>query len=146
MRSEILFSQQEVATWVFNQLLYTSHSIIELYRGYFCAVGFTRYGKICGGIVWTKLARNRSDVEATYVGRGAWLTLQVGKFMTYVPFEVFGVAHVTARIPESCTRSIRLLERYGWKREGLQRKAYGGHENLVLLGMIREDADMVFKE
>lgn len=146
MKSEILFSQREIAAWVFKHLPYSPQSLIDIQKGYYCAVGFMRYGKICGGIVWTKLAKNLSDVEVSYAGHGAWLSPQVARFMTFAPFKVFHVKHVTARIPVSCTKSITLLERHGWKHEGLQRKAYDGKEDLVLMGMIEEDAEEAFKE
>lgn len=144
MKPQILFSPAEVATWVFNQVPSSSHFIAELPKGYFCAVGFVRYGKICGGVVWTKLAKNLTDVECTIAGKGAWISTQVGKFINLVPFEVFKVAHVTTRLSDDNEASKRLMLKHGWKAEGLQRRAYDGKKDMLLMGLIKEDAYRAF--
>lgn len=72
-------------------------------------------------------------VSPRWATRGA-----IRAFMAY-PFRQLGCRRVTASAASDNPRSIRMLEGFGFVREGVQRKGYDGVRDAVCFGMLIED-------
>lgn len=146
MKSQILFSQIEVTTWVFTHLPRCTQDILSLRPNSCVSLGFTRYGKLSGGVVWYNLAKDRSNVECALYAEGRFLTRQAALTIVRVPFDVFGVAHVTGFTRDDNEACIRIFRRGCWQLEGIQRKAFDGVHDCLVYGLTREDADLAIKK
>ena len=108
--------------------------------GGFQAVGMERRGKLCGGLVFHNMQENRGDVWLSSAGNGAFVDREVINFIYWNAFENLACAHLSCRTSARNTRAIRILERLGFKKEGVQRKAWDGETDAVLMGLTPEDA------
>ena len=137
MRPQILFNNCEVSAWIWKHFP-ESPPLLGV-QGPYWSVGFSRYGKLIGGAVIFGIQENRANAYASIAGYGAWMTKEVAATITTIPFEVFHVAHVTALVREDNLRSIKLMERLGYKIEGYKRKAYDGVRGQLVFGLTAED-------
>lgn len=128
-------SPVEVAAWV------DARCGIERRIGGYQAYGFARRGKIIGGFVFSGMQLNRGNIEMTCAGTGAFLNMEVLRFLAWNVFDLLGVAHCTSRHKASNDRASRALERFGFVLEGRQSKAWDGVEDALLYGLTRELAD-----
>lgn len=144
MRPQILYSNLEVAAWVFSHLPRCSQNLAAIRRDTFWAVGFTRCGKLCGGVAYYNLIPNVT-IEMAIYGTSPFVDRRIGLFIEFVPFEVFHVKHVTCFVRHDNNRCIGLLRRGKWRLEGVQRYAFDGVYDCLVFGLTRADAEWAHK-
>ena len=83
---------------------------------------------------------NRGDVWLSAAGDGAFVDRGVIDFIYWNAFKNLACAHLSCRTAATNNRAIRILERLGFKKEGVQRKAWDGETDAILLGLTPEDA------
>ena len=81
---------------------------------------------------------SRGDIEIMCAARPGGIHRRLIRELARYVFDDLQCTHVTARVLTDNAPSIRLLERLGFVREGLQRKAQDGRD-LILFGLIREE-------
>lgn len=67
-----------------------------------------------------------------------WCSRRTVKEIFSYPFNDLACLRVTALVASDNTRSISLVERTGWKKEGLLRKGFGDVD-MIVYGMLREE-------
>ena len=70
---------------------------------------------------------------------GGWTVPSAKKIMGAV-FHRFGHDRLTARCPVSSARNVRVLQRMGFKIEGIKRCSGG---NIVMLGMLKSECRLL---
>ena len=74
-------------------------------------------------------------------GEPGWLSRgNIAGFLWY-PFEQLGVRRVTVLVHRKNKVSRRFVERIGWKLEGVLRKAAEDGRDLMVYGLLREEAE-----
>jgi len=81
---------------------------------------------------------SRGDIEIMGAARPGGIHRRMIRELARYAFVDCACTHITARVLTDNAPSLRLLERLGFVREGLQRKADQGRD-VVLLGLIPED-------
>lgn len=81
---------------------------------------------------------SRGDIEIMGASRPGGIHRRMIRELARYAFDDLHCNHITARVLTDNAPSIRLLERLGFVREGLQRKADEGRD-VILYGLIRED-------
>ena len=138
MSVELVFDAPlAVATWVASK---TDMPVDWVSCGAFQGVGMARRGKLCGGLIFHNMQANRGDVWLSAAGDGAFVDRGVIDFIYWNAFKNLACAHLSCRTAATNNRAIRILERLGFKKEGVQRKAWDGETDAILLGLTPEDA------
>ena len=81
---------------------------------------------------------SRGDIEIMGAARPGGIHRRMIRELARYAFDDLQCNHITARVLTDNAPSIRLLERLGFVREGLQRKAQDGRDQ-ILFGLIQED-------
>jgi hypothetical protein len=81
---------------------------------------------------------SRGDIEIMGAARPGGIHRKMIRELARYAFSDCACNHISARVLIDNLPSIRLLERLGFVREGLQRKARDG-QDLILFGLIPED-------
>lgn len=81
---------------------------------------------------------SRGDVEISGAARPGGIHRRMIRELARYAFDDLHCNHITARVLTENAPSLRLLERLGFVREGLARKADEGRD-VVLFGLTRED-------
>lgn len=69
-----------------------------------------------------------------------WVNRGVVRGILHYPFCQLRVRRVTCLIGSKNERSLKFCEGLGFRREGLIREALGANEDIVILGLLREEA------
>lgn len=81
---------------------------------------------------------SRGDIEIMGAARPGGIHRRMIRELARYVFDDLQCNHITARVLADNEPSARLLERLGFRREGLARRAYDGFD-LILYGLIPED-------
>lgn len=88
---------------------------------------------VCGFQDW-----NYTDVELVWAGSRGFGSKELARVCWHYVWETLGCERCTGRIRADNTHSLALAERMGFKREGLLRRAWQGHD-VHIVGMLREE-------
>lgn len=108
------------------------------------AIGFVSGGKPLVGVVFHEFREMEygHDARLTIVAKHPmWARKEIVSAILRYPFEQAGCTRITAIVREGNARSIRLVERVGFRKEGVCRRAYNGKTNAIIFGMLREDCE-----
>lgn len=103
------------------------------------AVTLTRldqHGNILGVVIFSRFTIG--NCEVTVSGTPGWLSRDLILASLAYVFGQMQLRRVTAFVAAGNERSLSLAQRLGFKREGIARQWFAGHD-AIMLGMLRED-------
>jgi RimJ/RimL family protein N-acetyltransferase len=103
------------------------------------AIGVTRNGDICGVAVFDNFSVGSCCVSVASDGSRRWMTREFLIRVFAYPFLQLGYRRLTCFIAASNHDSIRLCEHLGWSREGVLRRGAPDGDDMLLLGLLREE-------
>ena len=123
-----------VAKWVAHRIPYVRNG----WNNY-TAIGLTddNHHLICG-VVYHDMDASINIQMSIASDTPKWATRQTLKWFFHYPFEQLKVQRVTALTSSSNLNTQKMLERLGYKKEGVIRKAYGDDDALIY-GLLREE-------
>jgi hypothetical protein len=81
------------------------------------------------------------DCQLTITGiEENWVSSAVNYWMTYIAFGILKAARITCTVVPTNTASLRLIEAFGFKKEGRLRKAFDGKKDLLVYGLLPKEA------
>lgn len=107
----------------------------------YTAIGIIRRDEFCGGVVYHNFYSmphgNAVEVSIACSDAG-WALPQTLRALFSYPFEQLGCVRMTAIAAKSNTRSRKLIEGLGFKREGSHPRAIDGKEDAISYGLLKE--------
>jgi RimJ/RimL family protein N-acetyltransferase len=95
-------------------------------------------GNLVGGCVYNMFTQRDVHMHCAGIGK-RWLSRRfIGECFRY-PFIQLGVRRITGLVVASNISALTLDLHLGFKREGIIRKAAENDEDLIVLGMLREE-------
>lgn len=124
----------EVAEWVSAHI----EGTLNLGQSPYSAIGaMDSLGNIVGGVVYNNFTRQ--DIHMHVAGVGNWLTRRMlGECFRY-PFIQLGCRRVTGTVGARNDAALAFDEKLGFKYEGTLRCHLPDDEDLIILGMLREE-------
>lgn len=104
----------------------------------FVALGVVRRNQLVGGVVYHNFRGCDVEVVAAFEDPGWALPGTLRALFAY-PFETLRCARVTAIVARKNRRARRLCEGFGFRLEGVARKALDGKEDAMIYGMLRAE-------
>ncbi len=100
------------------------------------ALGVVRHGRIAAGLVFHNY-RPKIDIEVTLAADSpAWAHPAILRRLFSFPFYQLQVARLTCVVSRKNKRCRKLVEGMGWRLEGTIRRAYDGHTDAMIYGML----------
>jgi RimJ/RimL family protein N-acetyltransferase len=111
---------------------------------FYQAIGVMLGDRLVGGVVFHDYHPRAADIEISAAfDTAAWCSPAALKGFLFYPMHTLKLQRCTARVAESNARARRFLSRLGFREEGRLRRAFDGEEDMLVYGVLREDA--VFK-
>lgn len=105
----------------------------------YVGIGVVRGAQLVAGVLYHGYVPEFGTIEVSIAAdTPRWISRQRVSLILGYPFRQLGCGRVTAAIMSSNSRSIRLCEGLGFKREGLLRRGFG-RDDAVVLGLLREE-------
>lgn len=102
------------------------------------AVGIMDGHHIMGGVVYSHFYGH--DIQMTIATTDKrWATRATLRTLFKYPFDQLKVERVTATTAKSNKKARKMLEKLGFKLEGVLRKGYDGKRDAVVYGMLKEE-------
>jgi RimJ/RimL family protein N-acetyltransferase len=104
------------------------------------AIGVARYGRLVGGCLFTDFTpcRDGATIQIWAAGHD-WISRRVVREMLGYPFRQLGCHRITALTGRHNRESRRLLQKLGFKFEGVARAGYGPGRDAFLYGLLRDE-------
>lgn len=104
------------------------------------SIGVWNGDDILAGVVFHDYSPTYRNIQVSIAAETPkWATRNtISRIMAY-PFSQLKVNRVTSLIREGNSRSLKLCEGLGFKREGIVRKGFGD-DNAIILGLLRTEA------
>lgn len=130
-----IFGQdQAVAAWVESRLRGISNGF-----GQYSAIGIEDSGKIIAGVVYHDY--RRFSIQLSMASESPrWCSRKTLNILLGYPFNQLMVERITACTAKNNKRLRSLVTRLGFKLEGTLRRGHDGKKDLLLYGMLREEA------
>ena len=125
---------REVTEWV-RQRLDNSHF------GPATAIGLVKDGKIIAGVVYHNYRLNGLEMSIATEDRH-WATKQTLRTFFAYPFNQLNCERVTALVSEDNIKSRDMVNRLGFIKEGVLRKAFNGR-NIHIYGMLKDECKWI---
>lgn len=103
------------------------------------AIGVARDGALCGVVVFDNFSVGQCCLSVASDGSRRWVTREFLIRVFAYPFIQLSYRRVTCLVAASNSNSLRLCEHFGWTREGVLRHGTPSGEDMILLGMLREE-------
>lgn len=104
-------------------------------------------GRLIGGVVYVNYRVMPSgagaDVELIAAGSGAWLTKPFVRELFAYPFEQLSCLRVTALVGRKNRASRTLVEKLGFRLEGVVRDGFGQNRDAMLYGMLKRECKWI---
>lgn len=139
-RIATLFSPR-VAEWVAKHLADPDIKTAKDF-GDFQALGILMQKRPVAGIVYNNFRRmgHGNDVFLSiYSETPEWATRSTLRAIFTYPFVTAGCVRCTAVVREGNARSIDLVKRLGFVREGVLRRGFNGKSNAFVFGMLKDE-------
>lgn len=94
--------------------------------------------RLLGGAVYHNYVPAYRSIEISCVSEVSFTRAVIAGVMAY-PFRQLKVDRVQAVTPKSSASARKFLEKFGFKREGSHRKAYGDFGDAISYGLLRTD-------
>lgn len=126
---------RDVANWVQVRLP-------EIRNGFGActAIGVTLDGAVIAGVVYHEYRGHMMQLSIAADSQ-KWATRKTLRHLLGYPFLQCHVARITACVAKGNKRSRSLVERLGFKLEGTIRRGFDGQKDLLVYGMLREEAN-----
>ena len=131
----LFYADREVAEWVASRIT----DMKAPFQNY-VALGVVRNGHFAGGIVYHDNVGHDIMASAAFATLRWWKPETVKTLFAY-PFITNGNARITIKTGKDNIRSRRMIERLGFKLEGVHPLAIDGKADAVTYGMVRDDCD-----
>jgi RimJ/RimL family protein N-acetyltransferase len=96
-------------------------------------------GRLLGAVVFSSYYPRYRSIEISFAAASPrWLTLRLVRQILAYPFTQLDCIRVTAVTPKRERRARRFIEDFGFKREGLVRKGFGG-DDAVVYGLLKAE-------
>lgn len=106
------------------------------------ALGVVRDGKLLGGVVYNNF--NGHDIHASYAfDNPKWASRAVLRILFGYPFNQLGVVRMTAVIGRRNKHARKMVERLGFKQEGVHPKAVDGRQDAISYGCLRANCKWI---
>ena len=125
---------REVTEWV-RQRLDNSHF------GPATAIGLVKDGKIIAGVVYHNYRLNGLEMSIATEDR-YWANRRTLKTFFAYPFNQLNCDRVTALVLEDNIKSRDMVNRLGFKKEGILRKAMNG-KDIYIYGMLKDECKWI---
>ena len=128
----LLYADDYVAGWMGEQM---GIKIIPPYT----ALGVvSAHGQLCGGVLFNH--QSEADIELSIVAPKR-LTRGLCRVIAQYAFETAGCMRMTARTRASSLQVRRVIEKVGFRQEGVLRGYYRDNgEDAILFGMLRSES------
>jgi RimJ/RimL family protein N-acetyltransferase len=103
------------------------------------AIGHSRNGAIVGVAVFDTFSDTDCLLHVVSDGSRRWLTRQFILKTLLFPFGQLGLRRITSLVSVLNEDSVRFCNDFGWKLEGVLRKAGPRGENMFLFGLLRTE-------
>lgn len=104
------------------------------------ALGVVRRGVLIGGVVYYRYHPSDGDIMASFAfDRPDWCYPQTMRALFDYPFGQLGCRRMTVIVARNNKRSRKVCEGFGFKLEGVMRKAMGRRIDAMIYGMLREE-------
>lgn len=136
-----IISNPVVAKWVLDRCPDEDIRTVQEI-GPFYAYGVALNGKPIAGVVynWYREMKYGNDMRVIIASDDPrWCLPGVLRELFRYPFEFARCERLTAVIRDGNTRSLKLCQGLGFKREGTLRRGYDGRTNAILLGMLKQE-------
>lgn len=131
----------EIASWVAERLKYCTPQDMVYHR----SIGVIKNGLVIAGVVYHNYRPEFKSIEVSIaIDDKSWANRRIVSALFRYPFIQLECQRMTAFIARKNKKSRKLAKQFGFKEEGIMRKAVGD-DDLVVLGMMREDAERWFK-
>ena len=130
---------QFIAAWVAGRIPHVGNA--ESF-GLYSSIGVLSADgtHLLGGVVYHNYVPAYRSIEiSTASETPRWLTKSVIAGIFAYPFTQLQVDRVQAVTPKSSASARTFLEKFGFKREGSHRKAYGDFGDAISYGLLRSD-------
>lgn len=105
----------------------------------YVGIGVVQGAQLVAGVLYHGYSPEFGSIDVSIAAdTPRWISRQRVSLILGYPFRQLGCGRVTAAIMSSNSRSIRLCEGLGFKREGLLRRGFG-RDDAVVLGLLREE-------
>ncbi|KAA0971077.1 GNAT family N-acetyltransferase [Aureimonas fodinaquatilis] len=101
------------------------------------AFGAVRNGMLVGGIAFTEM--RHPDMRVTVAGYGPWLSLRLLRTGFAYAFIDQDCRRITAMVKRTNKPSRKLVEKLGFKLEGVHRQSFADGGTLCSYGMLRTE-------
>lgn len=102
-------------------------------------IGIVSDGKLLAGIIFNNY-RPQTDVTLTiYTTNKRWCSKKILKHIFGIAFETLNVRRISLLVSVSNEECLRLVDRLGFKREGLLRQYRENGEDCYFLGMLKNE-------
>lgn len=133
--------KDDVADWVARRLPYFG-SITGF--GEFTAIGIEQDGEAIAGVVYHHFRPGQygHDIQLSMAADSPeWARRGIIRALLRYPFVQLGCVRITTLTAKSNDRALRFNEGLGFKYEGALRKGADGRDDLIVRGLLREDAE-----
>lgn len=110
--------------------------------GLFTTLGIERDGELIAGVVYNNYSGNDICGHIAAVSGSKWCDEHVMRAICSYPLVQLGCNRVTCLIPTRNQRSFELCKYFGFKQEGLMRKAFVDDDG-ILMGILKEECPWI---
>ena len=108
--------------------------------------GFALDGKMLGGLIFNDVRRNHDVWWTIYSDDKRWCNRHVLRTMFAAAFVDIGCRRINVLVETDNLDSINLVERLGFKREGLLRKYSENGHDCYIYGMLKQECPWLEKK
>lgn len=103
------------------------------------AIGVERDGTLCGVVVFDNFSVGQCCLSVASDGSRRWITREFLIRVFAYPFIQLNYWRLTCLVAETNTDSLRLCRSFGWVEEGRIRRGSPNGDDMIVLGMLREE-------
>ncbi len=136
----IIYAQQErMLEWAAARMGYPRFRFRQDAR----AIGREKAGELVGVVVFDTWSDGDCLIHVVSDGSRRWFNKEFAIRAMAYPFRQVGNRRMTALVRATNEPSLEMCEHFGFTREGTLRKAGPGGEDMILLGILREECPWI---
>lgn len=108
-----------------------------------CAIGWGDGNEIRAAVVYDRWTQADAHIHLASNGTGHFGSRKFLAAAYHFPFVITGRRRLTGLVPASNSRALRLNLHMGFQHEGRLRHAGDDGEDIIILGMLREDCRFI---
>jgi hypothetical protein len=129
----VIADSERVGEWVMARMPY------PIRWTNYKAIGLERDGVLVAGVLYESMTTRDVNMHCAIADAGA-LNLEFTYTCFHYPFEQCGLARVTGLVPSKNEKALKFdIDKLGFQVEGIIRKALPDGDNVIVLGMLREE-------